>query len=223
MGVDAAGGLQHLPLCFTAQRPQGLEGLGGGPLCRAATHPGTGFKIGVEGGGAVHEGKDVHILVAAAVPPVYKAGLRGGRHLIQQSADRQTGRVGDVLRIPGVGQDLGGFFLQFCHGVDAAAAAHLGWPAADQAAAPLKMQLLPVHLPPIRADDVHIKEPPQRCGVLDVGGELFDGQRVGVQHIERLAARDLPDGVLPQWHQLRPQELLTQQLTPPRKAPPDEG
>ena len=26
-----------------------------------------------------------------------------------------------------------------------------------------------------------------------------------------------------QWHQLRPQELLTQQLTPPRKAPPDEG
>ena len=59
--------------------------------------------------------------------------------------------------------------------------------------------------------------------VLDVGGEFLDGQRVGVQHIERLTAGHFPDGVLIQRRQLCPQKLLAQQLTSPPKAPPDEG
>ena len=41
--------------------------------------------------------------------------------------------------------------------------------------------------------------------------------------LECLAAGHFPDGVLIQRRQLCPQKLLAQQLTPPRKAPPDEG
>lgn len=96
---------------------------------------GRSLQIGVERRGAVHEGEDVHVLMASAVTPVHKAGLRGGGHFVEQGADGQTGRVGNVLRVPGLGQDLRRLFLQFGHGMDAAAAAHLSRPAADETAA----------------------------------------------------------------------------------------
>ena len=73
--------------------------------------------------------------MASTVVPVHKAGLRGGGHFVEQGADGQTGRVGNVLRVPGLGQDLRRLFLQFGHGMDAAAAAHLSRPAADETAA----------------------------------------------------------------------------------------
>ena len=135
MGVDAAGGIQHLALGLTTQRPQGREGLGRGLFRRLAARPGAGFKIGVERRSAVHEGEHIHVPVASAVAPVHKAGLWGGGHFVEQGADGQTGRVGDVLRVPGLGQDLRRLFLQFGHGMDAAAAAHLSRPAADETAA----------------------------------------------------------------------------------------
>ena len=127
MGVDAAGGVQHLALGLTTQRPQGRERLGRELFRRLAARPGAGFKIGRRG--AVHEGEDIHIFMASAVAPVHKAGLWGGGHFVEQSADGQTGRVGNVLRVPGLGQDLRRLFLQFGHGMDAAAAAHLSRPA----------------------------------------------------------------------------------------------
>ena len=86
---------------------------------RLAARPGAGFKIGVERRGAVHEGEDIHVLMASAVAPVHKAGLWGGGHFVEQDADSQTGCVGNVLRVPGLGQDLRRLFLQFGHGMDA--------------------------------------------------------------------------------------------------------
>ena len=135
MGVDAAGDVQHLALGLTTQGPQGREGLGRGLFRRLAARPGAGFKIGVERRGAVHESEHIHVPVASAVAPIHKAGLWGGGHFVEQGADGQTGRVGDVLRVPGPGQDLRRLFLQFGHGMDTAAAAHLSRPAADKTAA----------------------------------------------------------------------------------------
>ena len=160
--------------------------------------------------------------MAAAVPAVHKAGLGGGGHLIQQGADGLLGGGGGVQLREGPGQDLRGLFLQGGHGVDAAAAAHLGGPAAEEAAAALQLQLFPVHLPPVRAQDVHIKQPPQRAGILHEGGQPLDLQRRSVQHIERLAPGDRPADIGGKGRPTAAEELPLQQLPPPGKAPPDE-
>ena len=84
------------------------------------------------------------------------------------------------------------------------------------------MQLFAVHFDAVRPEDIHVEQPPQRRGVLDVGRELFDGQRVGVQHIERFTAGGRTSRVGVQRCELGPEELLPEQLLPAGKAPPDE-
>ena len=106
--------------------------------------------------------------------------------------------------------------------MDPPTAAHLGGPAANQASAPRQVQFFPVHFPSIRADDVHIKEPSQRSGILHIRGEFLDEQRVRIQYIKRLTAGHFLADVLIDWSQLCPEELLTQKLPPALKAPPDE-
>ena len=161
--------------------------------------------------------------MAAAVPPVHKAGLRGGGHLIQQGAHGLPGGIGGILVIPRLGQDRRGLCLQLCHRVDPAAAAYLGRPTADEALPPRQMQFFPVHLAAVRAENIHIEQPPQRGGVLDIRGELLDEQRVGIQHIERLAASGFPADIPVQRGQFCPEKLLLQQLSAPLESPPDEG
>ena len=85
------------------------------------------------------------------------------------------------------------------------------------------MQLFPLHLPTVRAENVHIEQPPQRGGVLDIRCELLDEQRVGIQHIERLAAGGFPADIPVQRGQFCPEKLLLQQLSAPLESPPDEG
>ncbi len=84
------------------------------------------------------------------------------------------------------------------------------------------MQFFPVYLPAVRANDVHIKQASQPGGILDVRGKFLDGQRVGVQHIESFAASGLPDDILMERGELRPEKLLPQQPTTPLKAPSNE-
>ena len=222
MGVHAVGRGQHLALGLAAQVPQSRKGHRRGLGFGGLPGFGAGLKIGSQRGGAAHKGKGIHVLVAAAVPAVHKAGLGGGGHLIQQGADGLLGGGGGVQLREGPGQDLRGLFLQGGHGVDTAAAAHLGGPAAEEAAAALQLQLFPVYFPPVRAQDVHIKQPPQRAGILHEGGHPLDLQRRSVQHIEGLAPGDSPADIGVKGRPTAAEELPLQQLPPPGKAPPDE-
>ena len=222
MGVHAAGGIQHLALGFAAQRAQGGKGLRGRAVCHGQARSGTGFKVGVQGGSAVHKRIEIHIFMAAAVPAVHQTGLGRGGHLIQNGPHRLSG---DLCRIPcgdSLCQKGRGLCLQFRHRVDAAAAAHLGGAAADEALPALQMQLLPVHLCSVRAQDIHIEEPPQRGGILNGCGDLLDGQGGGIQHIKGLAAGGSHADIGVQRGQPRPEKLLAQKLPPHGKPPPDQ-
>ena len=161
--------------------------------------------------------------MAAAVAAVHQTRLRGGGDLVEDGPHGLLGGRCCIQRRQGVGEDRRGLLLQLGHRMDPAAAADLGRAAADQALPAFQMQLLPVHLPAVGAQHIHIIEPSQRGGILDIGGQLLDGQRVGVQHIERLAAGGAAAGLLMQGRQPRPEKLLPQQLLSPGKAPADQG
>ena len=114
-------------------------------------------------------------------------------------------------------QDLGGLCLQFGNGVDAPTAAYFGRAAADEAAPPRKRQLFAVYFCAIGPENIHIEQPPQRSGILNVRCEFFDRHRVRVQNIKRFTV-----GIRVQGRQFCTEKLLAEQLLSACKSAPDE-
>ena len=97
MGVYPAGGTEHGPL----RRQPGLPEAGKGFLREEAggllADGDRLMPIGEQGSGAVQEGEQVHIPVAAVVVPVHQPGLGGGAHLVHQGAGGLSGQGLPVL------------------------------------------------------------------------------------------------------------------------------
>ena len=92
VGVYPAGGTEHGPL----RRQPGLPEAGKGFLREEAggllADGDRLMPIGEQGSGAVQEGEQVHIPVAAVVVPVHQPGLGGGAHLVHQGAGGLSGQ-----------------------------------------------------------------------------------------------------------------------------------
>lgn len=106
--------------------------------------------------------------------------------------------------------------------MDAPTAAYFGRAAADEAAPPRKRQLFAVYFCAIWPENIHIEQPPQRSGILNVRCEFFDCYRICVQNIKRFTARSFTVGIRVQGRQFCTEKLLAEQLLSACKSAPDE-
>ena len=197
MGVDASGGLEHGPFRLHPGLPQAEKRLlreEGGSLL---TDGDRLTPIGEQGGGAVQEGEQVHVAMAAAVGAVHQPGLGGGAHLIHQGAGGLSGQSVPVLPGKKVPQDGPCPLPQLLHGVEPAGGAALSHSAADQTAPGGQAQILPAPPAPLRVQHIQIKQPAQRIPVLNGGTQLLDlppGAPDGPQGLTARGAVDLLPG-----------------------------
>ena len=128
-------------------------------------------QIGGQGAGAGSEGEDIHILVAAAVGPVYQTGLGCGADLIQQALESQ-GRSGPPVFLQEMRlQNPPGSCLKLRHGVNPAGSTAPSRSAADNAAA-----VVPISSAQLRSNGgqhVHVKEPAQGAAVFQPYTQIF--------------------------------------------------
>ena len=188
MGVHAPGGPEHGPLSRRARLAQAAEGLLGRKI--SCFHPQSHrfFKIRQQGGGAVQEGKHVHIPVAAVIAAVHQTGLWGGAHLIEQRLGRQSTQSLLVFFCKIVLQDGLGGALELLHGVEAAGGAPLALLAAHQALPGRLSQLGAVPLAAHRIQNIQVKEAAQGIPVLQLHAQLLHRPAVSPYHPQGLTS-----------------------------------
>ena len=120
------------------------------------------------------------------------------------------GTVGILHRLR---EDLPGFLLKLGDGVPAAPGAGLGHFSADQAFSSGETQLLPIHLPSVRAQHVHIKQPPHGSVILDLHSDRLYRVRIGVQQEKGLVSGFLLNFLKMQDGNARSQQLLPEKLS----------
>ena len=219
MGVHPACGMEHLPFRQHSGGAQFRKGLLRRKVPGPPANLGAPGKIRGQRGGAGQEGEHIHIPVAAAVLPVHQSRLGGRRHLVQQRLAGQTGhRLAAVLFQRRVNQS-GGFFLKLGDRVGAASGAGLGRAAADQAAPAWLPKLLTVHLAAVRAQHVHIEQPPHGGLILQQDCHSFRRLRGALHYEKSLISRFFADFLKIQHlysggAQLPAQESAAQFITP---------
>ena len=96
MGIDAAGGPEHLLLRLHAKPAQRGQRFRRRKLRLGLPCPGQQDKMRLQRRGRAEKGLRRHIPVRAAVAPVHKAGLRRQQDLLLQSPAGQRAKLSAV-------------------------------------------------------------------------------------------------------------------------------